>query len=293
MILPKQDMLNLTGESDSQDLDFVHRAVEREVKAYCHWEIESATYTNMLLDGSGRRWLDLGVKNVTALIRVSTDLITAIKIKHSTASSNAYFSVNYTDNAPISLGLEVVDGSALSSTAELFATYTTMTTLVAQINARSGNGWSAEIEDSDYGAFASTNLLETLNVYAGTWDGADPGWTDLLMAGEPATGYELHAEQGSIYRSSGWPGGVRNIPVSMTAGWTTANMPYDIKQAVAKSIKFIFTRHQQDISAGIQEFDLGHLRIKYGEEMAESGASSIPIEVLDVLDADYKVQAML
>lgn len=292
MILPRQEMLDLTGESYSQDLDFVHRAVEKEIKNYCNWEIESATYTNLLLDGSGRRWQDVGLKNITSLARVSTGLISAIKIKHSTASSNAYAKVNYTDNAPISLGLVVADGSDSGSSTDLFATYTTLTTLVAQINANA-NDWSAQLDDADLGVFASTNLIEVQNLYAGTFDGTDPGWTELMMPGQPIREYELHAEQGSLYLNGGWPKGVRNIPVTLTAGWTTANMPYDIKQAVSKSIKFIFTRHQQDISAGIQEFDLGHLRIKYGEEMAESGASSIPIEVLDVLDADYKVQAML
>ena len=292
MILTLPEMLIMTGESHTDDLEFTHQAVEREIKNYCRWEIESATYTNRLLDGTGTRWLDTNLKNVTSLARVSVGLIPAIEIKHSTASSNAYAKVNYTDDTPISLGLVVADGSDVSDTTDPFATYATLTALVAQINA-SANDWSAQLDDADFGVFASTNLIETQNVFAGTWDGTDPGWVELLMPDQPIGEYELHAEQGNIYVSGGWPKGVRNIPVTLTAGWTTADMPFDIKQAVAKSIKFIFTRHQQDISAGIAEFDLGHLRIKYNTEVQESGASSIPVEVLDVLDADYKVGSLL
>lgn len=293
MILPKQEMLDILGESDSQVLTFIHEGVEREIKNYCHWEIEEATYTNRLLDGNGRRWLDLELKNVTALARVSTGLTAAINIKHSTASSNAYAKVNVTDSAPVSLGLVVADGSDVSDTTELFSTYTTLTLLVAQINARSGNGWSAQLDDADFGIFASTNLVGTQNVYAGTWDGTDPGWTDLMMPDQPIMGYELEADQGSLYLSGGWPSGVKNIPVTVTAGWTTASMPADLKQAVATMVTFFNTRQSQGITAGISEFDLGHLRIKYNTEMAAEGASSIPIETLNVLDAKYVVRELL
>jgi hypothetical protein len=289
MIVPKQEMLSLTGESDSFDLDFTHRGVEKEVKNYCAWEIESGTYTNRLVDGTGTSWLDLGLKNVTALSRIAIDTLPAIKIKHSTASSNAYAKVNYTDNAPISLGLEVDDGADESSATNLFATYPTMTTLIAQIT---GNGWSAEIYDSDYGAFGSTNLLQIDNLACGTWDGADPGWQYLYMPGEPIRDFEISRDEGSLYLNRGWPSGVKNIPVTVTAGWTTANMPADLKRVVAVLVKYFYRKHQLD-STGIKMFDLGDLRIEYITETRETGASSIPIEILDVLDLKYKVRDLL
>lgn len=290
MILPKQEMLELVGESDSFDLDFAHRGVEKEIKNYCNWEIESATYTNRLIDGSGTDWLKLGMKNITALTRIAVNLEPAIKIKHSTASSNAYAHVAYTDNAPMSLGLEVVDGADVSSaTPLLFATYTTMATLIAQIT---GNGWSAEVYDSDYNTMLSTNLLEIDNLYCGTWDGEDPGWEYLYMPGRPIRGFTEQREQAALYRSGGWPKGIKNIPVTFTAGWTTANMPADLKQAVASMISYFYTKHQQG-TTGIKSFSLGHLRIDYVTEMTETGSSSIPIETLNVLDADYKFSLLL
>jgi hypothetical protein len=73
MILPVQEMLIMTGESHTDDLEFTHQAVEKEIKQYCHWEIESATYTNRLLDGSGTSWQHTNLKNITSLARVSTN----------------------------------------------------------------------------------------------------------------------------------------------------------------------------------------------------------------------------
>lgn len=288
MIIPKQEVLELIGESDSFDLDLFHRSAEQEIKNYCGWELESATYTNQLVDGTGSDWLWPGPKNITALIRAATDKIAAINFKHSTAASNAYGTVTYTNRVAVSLGLEVADGTAISSTTELFSTYSTMTLLTAQINARSGSGWSAELNDSDYGIFASTNLLESDNINAGTWDGTDPGWSELQMPGKPVSGITIERIGGGLQRSAGWPSGTRNITLTYTAGWTTANMPPDLKQAVIQLMQFFYTRHQQQ-TTGIKSFSLGHLRIEYALANDQESTSSIPIEALDVLDQRYRI----
>jgi len=292
MIVPRQEVLELFGQSDAFDLDFYHRSVEREIKNYCGWEIESATYNNQLIDGTGSEWIWPGPKNITAIGRASANIETAINFKHSTASSNAYAKVNYTDKAAVSLGLVVADGTTVSDTTELLSTYTTMTLLVAQINARSGNGWSSELFDADFGIFASTNLIETDNIFAGTWDGTDPGWSELKMPGEPVRISEIERTEGGILRKSGWPSGTRNIPITYTAGWTTANMPGDIKQAVVQLMQFFFTRHQQE-ATGIKSFSLGHLRIEYGIANDSGSSSSIPIEVLDILDNTYRIKTII
>lgn len=289
MILPKQDLLELIGESDSFDLDFTHKAVEKEIKNYCGWDMESATYTNRLVDGSGNSVLNLCLKNITALSRISTSIEPAIKIKHTTASSNAYAKVVYSSGTPTSLDLTVDDGSDASSSSIAFSTYTTMSTVIAQI---ASNGWSAEVYDTDYNSFASTNLLELENLYAGTWDGTDPGWEYLYMAGEPMTDFTLRAAEGTVIRSGGWAEGTRNIPITLTAGWTTPNMPEDLKQSVAMLVRYFYTKHQEQ-TIGIRSFSLGHLSIQYNTEISETGSSSIPIEVLDVLDLSYKVGSLV
>ena len=287
MILPLQDLIEITGLSDSVSLRSTHEGVEQEIKNYCGWKIESATYTNITVDGSGSDWIWPGHKNITSLVRAAAGTRTAINIKHSTASSNAYAQVTYTALVPTSLELVVTDGSDESSSTDTFADYATMTLLAAQINANDAD-WSAEFYDSDYGIFASTNLLEVDNLYAGTEDGTDPGWSELKMPGEALKDVVIERTEGGLYRSGGWPAGVQNIPLTYTAGWTTANMPGDIKEAVALMVRFFYNKHEQE-TMGIKSYSMGRLRIEYAMETAESGASSIPVEVLDVLDT-YRIK---
>ncbi len=294
MILPKQDMLEITGLTDSVAVDSAHKGVEQEIKNYCGWELESATYSNQLLDGTGSEWLWPGPKNITALVRAATSIECAINFKHSTAASNAYGKVNYTSRAAVSLGLVVADGAGVSDTTELLITYTTMTLLTAQINARSGSGWSAELNNSDYGIFASTNLIETDNVNAGTWDGTDPGWSELRMPGQPASGIIVERTEGGLFKKWGWPSGTKNIPVTYTAGWTTPNMPEDLKQAVAMFVIFNYNKQSQG-TTGMKSFSLRNLRIEYAvaSSSTSGNVSSIPIEALDILDQRYRIKTII
>ncbi len=291
MIIPKQDLMEITGLPDSFNLDLTHKGVEQEIKNYCGWNLESATYTNIMVDGTGGRWIWPGHKNITDLIRAGVDQVPAINIKNGTAASNAYAKVTYTDLTPTALGLVVADGAALSSTTEAFSTYSTMTLLVAQINARSGSGWSAELYNSDYGIMASTNLIEVDNKAAGTWDGNDPGWTALDMPGKPVSDVAVERVEGGLFRPSGWPPGVQNIPLTYTAGWTTPNMPADLQQAVVMLTQFFWNKHQQQ-TTGIKSFSLRNLRIEYALGEVAGVASSIPIEVLNVLDTTYKIKGL-
>lgn len=293
MIVPQQDIMEIMGLAYTFELESSHRAVEQEIKNYCGWEIESFTYKNQLLDGTGSDKLWPGPKNITALIRASDSLETAINFKHSTASSNAYGVVTYTDRVPTSLGLVVADGTAESDTTELFATYTTMTLLAAQINARSGNGWSAELNDSKFGIMSSTNLVEKANIYAGTEDGTSPGWSTLEKPGKPIGGVTVERTEGGLFRDGRWPSGTKNIPVTYTAGWTTVDMPADIKNAVIQFVQFDYNRTQQG-GIGIKSFSLLELEIEYNDTSTSSESrSAIPMEALSVLDQRYRIKVIV
>ena len=287
MIIPKQDLLELTGIADSVSFDLTHQGVEQEIKNYCGWELESKTYTNIAVDGSGGDYIWPGHKNITALVRAAMGKRAAINIKHGTASSNAYAKVTYTDLVPTSLELVVGDGSDAGDSSDAFSDYATLTLLVDQINDNSAD-WSAELYDSNYGVFASTNLLEVDSLTAGTEDGGDPGWTELQMPGEAIRGVEVERTEGKLYRPGGWPSGTNNVILTYTAGWTSANMPADLKQAVAMMVGFFYNKHDQGIT-GIKSYSMGRLRIEYAQETANGGTSSIPVEVLDVLDLKYRV----
>lgn len=290
MIVPQQDIMEIMGLAYTFELESSHRAVEQEIKNYCGWEIESFTYKNQLLDGTGSDKLWPGPKNITALIRASDSLETAINFKHSTASSNAYGVVTYTDRVPTSLGLVVADGTTESDTTLPFATYTTMTDLVAQIT---GDGWSAELNDSKFGIMSSTNLVEKANIYAGTEDGTDPGWSTLEKPGTPIGEVTVERIEGGLFRKWGWPPGTKNIPVTYTAGWTTADMPYDIKNAVIQFVQFDYNRTQQG-GIGIKSFSLLELDIEYNDTSTSSESkSAIPMEALSVLDQRYRIKVIV
>lgn len=292
MILPRQDALELMGQSEAFDVNFYHDSVEREIINYIGWNPESATYTNIVVDGTGGQWIWPGHKNITSLIRAAVSKEAAINIKHTIASSNAYARINYTNNTPVSLQLVVADGSAISDETELFSDSATLTALVTYINTQSGNGWSAELFDSNFGILANTTLLEVDNLYAGTEDGTDPGFAELKRVGKPERNVTVERTEGGLYRSRGWPSGVQNIPLSYVAGWTTADMPGDLKQAVIQLMKFFFTRHQQN-AEGIKSFSLRNLRIEYVTSGGAESTSSIPMSVLDVLDTRYRIESIV
>jgi len=297
VIIPKQDLLELTGIADSVSFDLTHQGVEQEIKNYCGWELESKTYTNIAVDGSGGDYIWPGHKNITALVRAATGKRAAINIKHGTASSNAYAKVTYTDLVPTSLELVVGDGSDAGDSSDAFSDYATLTLLVDQINDNSAD-WSAELYNSNYGVFASTNLLEVDSLMAGTEDGGDPGWTELQMPGEALKDVTVERTEGGLYRSAGWPSGNKNIPLTYIAGWTTANMPSDLKQAVAILVQFFWNKQSQagfGAGVGVKGFSLGQLRIEYAQASSSEGgaASSIPIEVLNVLDMKYRIKVIV
>jgi hypothetical protein len=132
-------------------------------------------------------------------------------------------------------------------------------------------------------------LVEKANIYAGTEDGTDPGWSELMKPGKPIGGITIEQTEGGLFRDGRWPSGTKNIPVTYTAGWTTADMPYDIKNAVIQFVQFDYTRTQQG-GGGIKSFSLLELDIEYDTSgNASSGNSSAAIEALDVLDQRYRI----
>ena len=155
----------ITSDSETGDptaiVDSIQDEVEKLIKNYCHKDLESTTHTEKY-NGNGTR--DLYVDNypITAVSRLSIGARTAINIRNTVENTTASVSVSST-----TLTL-TRDGSADATL--LFATYTTMTTLVAQVNA-TGSGWIAEVIVSDFNDYKSTDLILKmgLNVNDGVW----------------------------------------------------------------------------------------------------------------------------
>lgn len=251
-------------------------SVDKWVKNYCQRDFEQTTYTNELYDGNGETSLLLDNYPVISITRLATDRDDAIKIKNTSSdATTAYVSV---DSDGVDL---VVSGGANedSSTVD-FATYDTMTKVVDQINAV-GKGWTAELMDSDYGDLKSTEFLETYAKYCGARAGTTAAWEYLEMAGDPVSEFKVYKKRGEIYYSSGFSEGERNIVISYSAGYASADMPEDLKLAVRILVKNIYQKRNEE-SFGLEQGSLAYVKRVFEKD--------IPKEVKEILSRYRKIE---
>lgn len=277
MIVPYEEVLSFTEESESERLERTHKGIDEQVKNWIGWNPEQVAHVNKLYDGSGTTDLFLDEKHVTAFTRAGLRE-EAIRIKNiSTDATNAYVTV---DQANDQISCVQQGGTNAGTNTVDLTSDTTLTTVVAAINAF-GGGWSSEIVSSNFNSYLSANLLDVDGQFVGAWNGAEPGFYDFDMAGVPFQGVELYEEQGRLYYASGFRKGRKRICVSYTSGYTDALMPDDLKLGVLILVQSISSRSSVG-SLNISEYSLGHLRVKYGGN-GNGGASDIEtaIQYLD------------
>lgn len=256
-------------------IDTLREAVIAWVESYCDRTFESTTYTQELYDGGGQ-FLYLNNYPVTSIGMVSVSRTSAIRIKNTaTDATNATVSVDADG-----INLVVTGGGSADSSTVDFATYSTTTAAVAQIIAV-GNGWTAELVDSDYGAMLSSELLEAFAKYCGSRANTTAQWLDLDMPSEPIADFQVNSSNGELYRAIGWPGGIEKIMITHTSGYSAVLMPDDLKTSLLIAVQALYA--QKD-SAGIKSFELRNLRIEYVTSAGSGGAGLIPEKVLVVWD---------
>jgi len=247
----------------------IHQGVEKWVKTFCRRDLESASYTEWY-DGDGSEYLWLKQYPVTAITRVSVGLIDVISIRNT--NDYYYASVNC---SPASLVLTI---NATTSTL-LIATYSTMATLVAAINALSANGWSAEIMSSDYNNFPSSSLksayglacVKDQSVYVKM-----PDWTSIDFIPY------LEEGQGYLHREGGWFKGNQNIYVSYAAGYSSATMPADLALAIKEAVQYVYELRQNS-SMGIKSWSLEGVSMTYEDSSGGYGTMALPGSIINKL----------
>lgn len=264
-------------EDPTAIVDSINDGVDKWVKEYCKRDFEEATYTNELYDGNNETSLFLDNYPVISISRLATSREEVIMIKNtSTDATTAHVSVDSD-----SVDLVVSGGTNEDSSSVDFATYTTMTAVVAQIIA-TGKGWTAALVDSDYGDLKSTELLECFAKYCGSRANTTAGWEYLAMAGEPASDFRVYKERGEVYYSYGFSEGERNIVITYSAGYSSANMPEDLKLACKMLVKTIYARRAQEVF-GLDEYRLASVvRSVLTKEM--------PHEVKEILSRYRKIE---
>ncbi len=235
----------------SQVVSSIKDSVEEFVTQYCSRTFEETSYRLERYDGNGCRILRLDNYPVTAVDRVSIWTLDMISVKNSNATSTASVSVTTT-------GLRLVLDGVVDSTIT-FASNATMSAVVTAINAL-GNGWEAKLNSSTYANFKSTELIPVYGLSA-----IDDNWVYLRKTDTPLDDFDVLLERGQIARYSEWPFGNRNIYVDYTAGYTSDNMPNDLKLAIKIIIQFFYNKRDDD-SFGLKEYRAHNIWATFDKE---------------------------
>jgi len=243
-------------------------SVEDFVSTYCKRTFESTSYTCEEYNGADYQMINLRQYPVTALDRVAIGTIDAISIKNTNTGTTASVTV-------LSTGLRLVlNGSADVSVT--FATYTTLSTVVSAVNAL-GNGWVAAIYNSSLSSFKSTELLLR---YGASCINSNvvylqiPDWAEYDI--------QLDADRGQMRLPYGFYNGYKNVHVDYTAGYSSSNMPDDLKLAIYILVQFLYEKANKSMF-GLETYNIGTggttgLRMIYEKEK-----KNFPREALDIL----------
>jgi len=261
--------LGIEGDNDDAVLKLMHQRAEAFVKSTFDREFESTSYWETY-DGTGGCHLYLPQMPITAVAYLGTKT-DAIKIKNTaTDANNAYITIDDTN-----MTLTVSGGSYAGSSALALATYTTLTSLVAAINAL-GNGWSAELYDTDYASYLSANLIKVQNYFVGSWDGTAASYDYLPMINEPFEDYIVYEKEGEgyIFYAPGFPKGHKNIAIKYTAGYSSSNMPYELQGLINEMVEVAWNKKQTGVT-GIKSYRTGQTSVTYGDTVVVDGFDQI------------------
>jgi hypothetical protein len=206
-------------------IDGVSASIEKLLKR----NIKSRIYKERY-DGSDSDEIFLKNFPVTVLDRVSVGELGVIRVMYELDTAyNAYAKVSSTGVA------FVVDGV---STSLLYATYPTIATLAAAIDAIAN--WQAEVTDAHYNNWPSNLLLDNPNI------GCNNSYGYLEVPDDPIEIIDADLECGILKVPSAAIEGFLNIHVVYTAGYSV--VPDDIISACCKIVKIEYDAKDEDLS---------------------------------------------
>ncbi len=260
-----------TGDPSAMAL-ILRDALEDSIERYCKRTFESTSYTLEKYDGTGTRNLYLKNYPVTALTHLAMGTTDAIKIYNTTTNSSISVSVTST-------GIVLSRDGSTDATL-LFADNATMSAMVTAINAV-GSGWSAATLSSLYDSFKSSYLLKRYGASA-----MDSNWVYLAMPYEEAEDeFEVYENQGRVCLPYSFPKGNRNIYVTYTAGYSSDDMPEDLKMAVKVGVKYFYSKWQGG-TWNLIAYRTGDIEEKFANNSNSSSKSislDLPNEIIPIL----------
>jgi hypothetical protein len=273
-ILSNDDLYAFIGKADTGDqYGSIRDAVEEWLQSYCGRTFGSTVYKERY-DGSGSNKLILNQYPVISIERLALSAVDAVRIRCSGATTHAVVSVN-------SKGI-VLRKDGVSNSTVLFATYTTLATVIAAINLISG--WEATIESSTYNSYSSTELLEKMGLFCkGT------SWAYLSIPYEAEASFDVDSARGiitlyglinTVPNSPGFPVGIRNIFVDYTAGYST--IPEDVVFAIKIMCQRTIQKNEEK-SFGLSSYSIGDVSMSFEN-------NEFPIEVVNIINRYRKLK---
>jgi len=260
--------IDVTDDSENDVINAIHAPVEKWIKEYCQRDFESTSYKEYS-DGDGTEYLFLKQYPIISVSRLSIGRNNAIKVNNSLTATYATVSVTST-------GVVLnKDGTDSTNSPFLFADVAndTIAKMVAEISKETN--WQAEVMNTNYASYASTELIEAMGLEC-----LDASWAYLEIPDEPDDSFEIDPDSGVIYRAGGFPSGHRNIRTDYTAGFAT--LPTDLQLAVKILVKMVYDRRDQE-TFGVDEFRLSMVaRSVLTKEM--------PNEVREILSRYMKIE---
>ncbi len=229
-------------EDPTAPVQVILNGVDSFIKGYCDRDFESTSYKEYY-NGKNRQNLYLKQYPIISIARLSIGRTGMLKVNNSASATYATVSVTSTG---------VVLNKDGTTTTLLFADHATLTLMAAAISGETN--WSGEVLNTTYALFASTELIETMGQQC-----LNTSYAYLDIPDEPDDDFEVYAEEGYIYRWGGLPRGHRNIRVDYTAGYSSDDMPDDIKLSCMILVKFIYQKRAEEVF-GREQYSLGAVR---------------------------------
>ena len=273
--------LGIAVTDNTQDtlLNIYLQGMDELFNEECHREFDSTAYVNELLDGNGGD--ALWVKNPPIVVApiVFSGRASAINIRNTDTTATYAQALVDKDNSKLTLTL--LGGSNPGSDDVDWATYTTLSTVVTQINTLSAKGWVASIYDSNLNNEVSPQLLPE-SIMCGSQRGIAATDETLKIPDEPINIERFEGATGGIYKAGGFASGIQNYAVRYTGGYTAATMPNNLIEAVCEGVKALYDRGEES-GFGVESFSSSDLTIKFTEWLPASTLAAMDFYRIKVI----------
>jgi len=273
--------MGLTGDDTYDDvLAAIVADVSARVKTYCGRNFLAAAYRHWL-NGEDYHTMPLPEWPVIDLSYVASGTVDAMRVKYTGSSPVATIEVE--DRS--SLVHKVKSGATMLGSSKAFATYTTLTLLVAAMDATTD--WSAErlTTDEDYQDPYRLVPFESGN--------ARDNWVTIETVDVPITDYYVDDDKGELILTSGtWPRGRRNYCILYSAGYGSVGgtasslisaLPADLRAAVMKLVTFEFYQRNKDRALQSEKLDQYSYVNAVTNAMID-GSTGWPTDIVSMLD---------